>query len=189
MAKPSKHWTERSVDDFLYRIGADFVRQVESAMEESGTTQGELAERLGKSDSRVSQILNNPGNLTLRAIIGVARALGRKVSVVTYDDGDPANEKGPVRAEIFASCWEAEGRPSDFFELNQRQEATNESFYVVSLFKFTGGAQVLYVGEQKEDANLPWRQGSSLYSGSLGVGLGEIAATDRPSPSIRVWES
>ena len=59
------HWTEKSTDDFLYRIAADFVRQVESAMENAGVNQAGLAKRLKVSEGRVSQVLNNPGNLRL----------------------------------------------------------------------------------------------------------------------------
>jgi len=33
MAKLTKHWTESSVDNFLYRIAADFVLQLEQKIE------------------------------------------------------------------------------------------------------------------------------------------------------------
>jgi hypothetical protein len=42
-----KHWTEKTVDDFLYRIGFDFVRQIESLMEAGVLSQKELASNLG----------------------------------------------------------------------------------------------------------------------------------------------
>jgi predicted transcriptional regulator len=112
-----KHWTESSVDDFLYRLGSDFVRQMEQAMAAKKTNQAGLAKILGVSEGRVSQMLNNPGNLTLRKMIEYSRALHRKVSVVAYDDNDPENLRGPINAEIFASCWEMAGKPADVFEL------------------------------------------------------------------------
>jgi transcriptional regulator with XRE-family HTH domain len=111
------HWTEHSTDDFLYRITADFIRQIESAMEALGVNQAELAKRLKVSEGRVSQILNNPGNLTLRKMVEYVRALGRKLAVVEYNDDDPTNQNGPVNSEIFATCWEREGMPTDFFKL------------------------------------------------------------------------
>src|SRR5258708_2354672 len=117
----NKHWTERSVDDFVYKIAADFMSVIESAMD--GTiTQAELASRLGVSEGRVSQALNNPGNLTLKKIVEYARALGLKVSIVAYDDGDPGNNNGPISSEIFSNCWEWLGRPVDFFELEDARK-------------------------------------------------------------------
>ena len=117
MTTARHHWTEKSTDDFLYRIGADFIRQIESAMESADINQTELAKRLKVSEGRVSQVLNNPGNLTLRKIVEYVRALGRKVAIVEYNDGDPQNLKGPVNSEIFARCWYEAGMPADFFAL------------------------------------------------------------------------
>jgi predicted XRE-type DNA-binding protein len=120
MGKLNKgHWTERSVDDFLYRIASDFVRQIERAMEEGETNQAKLAEALSVTEGRVSQVMNNPGNLTLRKVIEYARALGKKVSVVAYDDDDPQNLNGPINSEVFTLCWEKAGRPVDFFAFDE----------------------------------------------------------------------
>ena len=127
-----KHWTERTITDFLYSMGADFVHQLESEMKGTGTTRVALAAKLGVSVGRVSQVLNNPGNLTLRAIIRYARACGRKVSIVTYDDGDPQNETGPVRAGIFTSCWELAGKPHDFFDMSESQRAANTASFTAA---------------------------------------------------------
>ena len=70
------------------------------------------------SPGRVSQVLNNPGNLTLKNTVRCARALGMKVAVVAYEDGDPKNKKGLVNSEIFHACWKNAGSPSDFFALS-----------------------------------------------------------------------
>lgn len=113
------HWTNNSVDDFVSRIGFDFVTQLEKKMESLSISRGELATRLGVSSGRVSQIFNNPRNMTLRTIIKCARILGMKVSVVAYDDGDPLNENGPIDSEIFARCWEESGKPKDFYCIEQ----------------------------------------------------------------------
>jgi transcriptional regulator with XRE-family HTH domain len=129
MEKLKTHWTSRSTDDFLYRIGADFVRQTEQAMEATGTNQATLAQRLNVSEGRVSQVLNNPGNLTLRKIVEYARALGRKVAIVQYDDDDPQNLNGPINAEIFNVCWQKAGMPSDFFDL---EDAATTSEYIIT---------------------------------------------------------
>src|SRR5688572_9763193 len=108
------HWTETSIDDFVHRISFDFITQLINRLDSSPLSRGELAEKLGVSKGRISQILNNPGNLTLRRAVAYARALGMKVSVMAYDDGDPNNEKGPISSEIFNICWENQKQPRDF---------------------------------------------------------------------------
>lgn len=111
------HWTERSLDSFVYRISSDFALQIENKMAEEGVSQSDLADLLGVTDGRVSQVLRNPGNLTLRKMIEYARSVKMKISVVAYDDNDPDNKKGPIHSEIFNQCWQKAGRPSDFFAL------------------------------------------------------------------------
>jgi hypothetical protein len=110
-----KHWTEDSADDFLYKVAADFVRQIENYLD--GKPQQELADRLNVTAGRVSQVLNNPGNLTLRKCVEYARAMGKKVAVVAYDDGDSTNTNGPVNAQVFERCWVNAGKPPDLFSL------------------------------------------------------------------------
>jgi predicted XRE-type DNA-binding protein len=118
MATLNHHWTERSIDAFLYRISTDFVGQIERFMETDGVKQSELATMLGVSKGRVSQMLNNPGNLTLRKVVEYARALGKKVAIVPYDDTDSGNQNGPIDSEIFTICWERAGKPKDFFAVH-----------------------------------------------------------------------
>ena len=120
------HWTEDSADDFLHSIGADFIRFIETTMGDS-VTQSELARRLGVTEGRVSQVLNNPGNLTLKKIVEYARALRVKVSIVGYDDHDPGNLRGPIHSDIFTKCWERVGCPADFHALGTYQSAETRS--------------------------------------------------------------
>jgi transcriptional regulator with XRE-family HTH domain len=126
------HWTEASVDDYMYRIAFDYIGQIEKAMEKDGVNQAVLAQRLGVSEGRVSQLLNNPGNLTLRKMIEYARALKKKVSLLPYDDGDLNNQRGPIPSEIFVSCWELAGRPTDFFELEEQSTSRNPSIILMT---------------------------------------------------------
>jgi transcriptional regulator with XRE-family HTH domain len=112
-----KHWTSRSVADFVYRVASDFIIQLEKRLEVKDISKAEMADRAGVSEGRLSQIFNNPGNLTLKSVVQYARALGLKVALVAYDDRDPENENGPINSEIFEACWQTAGRPHDFFEL------------------------------------------------------------------------
>jgi transcriptional regulator with XRE-family HTH domain len=117
------HWTEKSTKDFLFRIASDFVEQLEAKMESKGWTKAQLAKALGVTKGRVSQIINNPGNLSLDMIIRCARVLGMKVAIVAYDDGDERNERGPVNSEIFRICWENVGKPRDFWSLQEMAQS------------------------------------------------------------------
>lgn len=113
------HWTSRSTEDFVYRISSDFVFQIENRMDEEPLNQSNLAKRLGVSESRVSQVLHNPGNITLKKMVEYAAALGMKVAIVAYDDGDPLNENGPINSQIFTASWKRLGRPNDFFAFHR----------------------------------------------------------------------
>lgn len=119
------HWTNDSAKAFLFRIAFDFVAQLERMMEAKNLSPSGLAKRLNVSKGRVSQIMNNPGNLTLRTIVEWARALDVKVAVIAYDDDDPSNDNGPVNPQIFATCWERAGKPTDFFAARMAVASTN----------------------------------------------------------------
>jgi transcriptional regulator with XRE-family HTH domain len=121
------NWTEQKIDNFLSKITFDFITQLEKKMESLPMSQAELAEKLNLSESRVSQILNGSHNLELKSIIKYARALGLKVAVIAYDDDDPDNNRGLINSEIFSACWERQGKPADFFALENSQIQKIES--------------------------------------------------------------
>src|SRR5947209_11775945 len=102
------HWTAKSVDAFFQRIAFDFITQIEKRVDALPRKQAELAEKLGVTEGRVSQILNNPaGNvISLKKAIKLARAVGMKVALVAYDEKDPDNERRPVNSDIFRLSWE-----------------------------------------------------------------------------------
>jgi transcriptional regulator with XRE-family HTH domain len=112
MENAMPHYTSQNTEVFVERITSDFIGQIARLLETSDMSQIELAQRLGVSESEVSQVLNlNRVNLTLKKMALFAQALGRKVAVVVYDDQDPLNERGPVGSEIFSQSWERTGRP------------------------------------------------------------------------------
>jgi len=97
------------------------------------------------TDGRISQVLNNPGNLTLRKVVEYARALGMKVSIVAYEDGDPDNVSGPINSEIFNMCWKKAGCPNDFFGLAQ-------SSTTLTVREFTLQGTIIYLDERFREA-------------------------------------
>jgi len=109
-----KHWTQESTQDFTYHLSLDFFTQLQDRFEQSELLRKEFAEQVGLSAGRISQIFNNPpANPQLESLVRYAQALGLKVSIVAYDDGDPANNNGPVFSGVIAKCWEHMGKPRD----------------------------------------------------------------------------
>ena len=133
------HWTSTDDDSFIGRITFDFIAQLEHKLETSGTTQSEMARKMNVTEGAVSQILNlGRTNLNLRTMVKCARALGMKLAVVAYDDGDPQNERGPVGSEIFANCWDRTGRPRDIWSLdaNLQTAATDQGAIGIGIILF-----------------------------------------------------
>jgi transcriptional regulator with XRE-family HTH domain len=131
------HWTERSIEDYRFRIVADFISQIEEVMESQEISRDELAKILDKTKGRISQILNNPGNITFDNIVKLARAIKMKVSLVAYEDDDPTNKKGPINSEIFKICWEKMGKPSDFWsikEVDLKMKTANSAVHKLNNF-------------------------------------------------------
>lgn len=112
-----RHWTAESSDNFRYYVAFDFIAELERAMDTKGLLQKDFATLVGVSEGRVSQVFNNPGNLTLRSIVDWTRHLGKKVSVVIYDDHDSEGGLGPVPSDVFRICWEVSGEPRNHGEL------------------------------------------------------------------------
>lgn len=57
---------------FLFRVTEDIL----VAMEDCGVTKAELAQRLGKSKARISQLLSGDTNMTIGTLADIAFALG-----------------------------------------------------------------------------------------------------------------
>lgn len=116
-----KHWTNRSVEDFQFRVAADFIAQLEAKMDELDMSQADLAKAMEVTEGRISQIINSPGNLSLNLMVKCVRVLGMKMSVVAYEDEDRENAHGPIDAEIFRLSWEKAGCPRDYWALEESQ--------------------------------------------------------------------
>lgn len=66
----------------------EMTEKVCRLMREQGVTRSELAERIGKSKSHVTQLLSGGQNLTLRTLSDMLHALGQSLEAVTR----PASE-------------------------------------------------------------------------------------------------
>ncbi|MEV0274997.1 helix-turn-helix transcriptional regulator [Streptomyces sp. NPDC050610] len=69
--------------------GAQLARQATASLAgllaERGMTRKDLADSLGVSPGRVSQILSGDENLTLRSLAAVAESLNARVEIAFYD--------------------------------------------------------------------------------------------------------
>jgi transcriptional regulator with XRE-family HTH domain len=137
------HWTERSSEDFLYSIASDFVEQLRTKMKRLGMSQSKLAKAAKVSKGYVSQVFNDPGNLTLITIVKFAKAVDMKVSVVSYEDASPEGAgRGPVNAEVFRICWERQGRPTDMWSLKSTVAVTSDMIYAKTAQNLLWGYEV-----------------------------------------------
>lgn len=119
----NKHWTDASLKDFSYWILSDFTAQVQTILEEDDISNSTFAKTINVSASRVSQVLNDPGNLTVGNVVKYARGLGKKVALVVYDDLDPDNTKGPIHADVFTRCWQRMGCPQEVFDIDSMTQS------------------------------------------------------------------
>lgn len=97
---------------------ADFLAQLKTYMSENDITQAELAEKLGVTEGRVSQIFRKPDNLSLRSVVKLVRAIGLKMAVVGYDSEDDAPH---ITGEAVREAWEQAGRPRTFRNLLEKR--------------------------------------------------------------------
>ncbi|MGO9940670.1 MAG: helix-turn-helix domain-containing protein [Terracidiphilus sp.] len=143
------HWTQNSTTDFVYSISSNFIAQIETKIEAEDISQSKIASKMGKTDGRVSQVLNNPGNLSIRVMVELARALGMKVSIVAYDDHDHDNDRGPIDPDVFVKCWEHAGRPSNLIEAEDSFEPKNlavSTDFVYTKWAFDQGPYANLIG-------------------------------------------
>jgi len=75
------------------------IETVAALLASQGITQRELAERLGRSEARVSRILNGGENTTLKTVADLGHALGIRFSLVPVPfadrSGTPAADDPP----------------------------------------------------------------------------------------------
>ena len=80
-------------------LAAQVIRILEQALDSSGFDQKALAEKLGVTQGRVSQVLHGDGNLRVAAVARYLRALGYEthLSATPVAPGNPALPRGSRR--------------------------------------------------------------------------------------------
>jgi hypothetical protein len=119
LSKTQQHWTGGDPLRLVRSISSDFMAQIEMKMEDLvGFTHSDLAKRLDVSLGRVSQMMNSPGNFTLKNGVAYARAVGMRMAVVAYPPNSVSNGS-PISGDVFRACWEIAGRPTNMFEIQE----------------------------------------------------------------------
>ncbi|NQW72790.1 MAG: helix-turn-helix transcriptional regulator [Actinobacteria bacterium] len=80
------------------RLRRNVLRALDEGMEASGISQAELARRLGRSRSAVSQVLTGDGNLRVERLAEYLEAMGCEL-VVSVGVADGPSTSAPIQRE------------------------------------------------------------------------------------------
>ena len=100
-ASPDHRAVETQIDDEMLVFVTRVINEVNWQLRECGLTRAELAERMGVSPGRVSQILSGGENLTSRTLVALSTALDARFSIELrpVKSGDTYASPDPVRAD------------------------------------------------------------------------------------------
>lgn len=98
---PDHRAVETQIDDEMIAFVTKVINEINWYMRQRGLTRAELAERLGVSPGRVSQILSGGENLTSRTLVALSTALDAHFSIelVPAKDGDAYTGPDPAQPE------------------------------------------------------------------------------------------
>ena len=113
-----KHWTAGNPETFSFSVVTDFIDEITARMKQRNITQAQISEKMGVTKQRLSKILTDPGNLTLKTMVRLAQAVGSKMAVVVYD-GDEKDQHAPIVSRAFVRCWESRGKPRTEWDLSE----------------------------------------------------------------------
>jgi hypothetical protein len=116
----NEHWAFDDQTSLQTRIASDFLAQIEKIIADKDWSHADLAKALDVTEGRVSQVFNNPGNLTLRSMTKFALSVNMLVSVVAYKMNDHIRQSGPVGADVFEACWSKLGKPMTHWDLEEK---------------------------------------------------------------------
>lgn len=129
MAKGILDQYVRSHDEELDFAEEEAVAQaaivIAQCLERCGMSQRELAQRLGISEGRISQILSAESNPTVKTLARVGRALGCRLQldlVTLHRSQEPASAPGDQAEELWSGkviplTWQRRGEDSEIEEM------------------------------------------------------------------------
>lgn len=108
----SRQALEARIDEELSRLVTEFTNEINWHMREQDVTRAEVANRMGVSPGRVSQILSGGENLTLRTLASVTTALDTRCEMTLHPIEGAADGDGNQHAgQVDQPAEEEEDRP------------------------------------------------------------------------------
>ncbi|WP_058047355.1 helix-turn-helix domain-containing protein [Streptomyces roseifaciens] len=101
MAWRDRHDQGRTADAAGARLARHATASLAGLLAERGMTRKDLADSMGVSPGRVSQILSGDENLTMRSLAAVADALDLRMEI-SFSDSPSAERQGPAAARALA---------------------------------------------------------------------------------------
>lgn len=115
MSQADVHWSAKSDDDFRFCVASQFVDQIEKRLEELEMSYTDLAKKINRTLGRVSQFMNDPGDLKLSTMVRIVRVLGLKFTIVVYAEDQ---SRGIVEPVFVKRCWEHHKCPTNRWDVN-----------------------------------------------------------------------
>jgi len=125
---------------WMEEVRLDFLEALISRMKETGISQSELAQRMGKSEAYISRTMNSSiSNFTLKTMVQLALAVGAKLSVRISDmeqDDSLLWDNSAAEVEQTSLTW-GEGNDVEITFLAQEpvKEGNNDYGYEYRYFK------------------------------------------------------
>lgn len=110
----SRQALEARIDEELSRLVTEFTNEINWHMREQDVTRAEVANRMGVSPGRVSQILSGGENLTLRTLASVTTALDARCEMTLHPiegEGAADGHGNQHEGQVDQAAGEEEDRP------------------------------------------------------------------------------
>ncbi|QLE72958.1 helix-turn-helix transcriptional regulator [Streptomyces rectiverticillatus] len=104
MAWRDRHDQGRAADATGARLARHATASLAGLLAERGMTRKDLADSMGVSPGRVSQILSGDENLTMRSLAAVADALDVKMEI-SFSDSPAVERQEPAAARALAKSY------------------------------------------------------------------------------------
>lgn len=142
----TSHWTAGNPLRLVRSISSDFIAQLETRMEHfDGFNHAELAKRLDVTLGRVSQMMNSPGNFTLKNGVVYANGCDMNLAMVAYPK-EAVKTSAPISGDVFRACWEVAGCPTNMFEVAENTVGFGTNNWGVACIGHTWGALPITLG-------------------------------------------
>lgn len=119
---------EPSINQKAWGIINDFYHFILSRMEQDGISKADLAKRLGRSRSAISQMFNKSPNLTVKKMVEIADSVGLDLSVIPTELKKEIGKK--AEEKYFFVLVNPGSYKQDRLTINDTSTITNNLSYI-----------------------------------------------------------